>query len=200
MARLGMVIDLKLCIACYACVVTCKAENATPPGVFWGQVQEREDGKYPSARRVFLPVLCNHCAEPLCVKACPTGATTQREDGIVVVDHDKCVGCRYCLIACPYQVRSYVDKIRGYFEQGLTPYEETGYKKHRKGVVEKCTFCVDRVDKGLEPACVANCPTSCRHFGDLDDPNSEVSRLLRTRYSFTLLPEHGTNPSVYYVS
>lgn len=200
MARLGMVLDLKQCIACYACVVACKAENATPPEVFWCRVLEREEGKYPTARRVFLPVLCNHCAEPACVKACPTGATTQREDGIVLVDHDKCVGCRYCLIACPYQVRFYNDHIKGYFGEGLTPYEEMGYKKHRQGVVEKCNFCVDRVDKGLEPACVANCPTSCRHFGDLDDPDSEVSRLLRARHSFTLLPEQGTNPSVYYVS
>ncbi len=134
------------------------------------------------------------------MRACPSGATTQREDGIVLVDHDKCVGCRYCLIACPYQVRSYIDKIRGYFGEDLTPYEEMGYKKHQQGVVEKCNLCVDRVDKGLEPACVANCPTSCRHFGDLDDPDSEVSRLIRARYSFTLLPEQGTNPSVHYVS
>ena len=200
MARLGMVIDLKTCIECYACVVACKAENATPPEVFWCQVLEREDGQYPSARRVFLPVLCNHCAEPACVKACPTGATTQREDGIVLVDNDKCVGCRYCLIACPYQVRFYVDKIRGYFGESLTPYEEVSYQKHREGVVEKCDFCVDRVDKGLEPACAQVCPVSCRHFGDLDDPHSEVSRLLKARHSFTLLPEMGTNPSVCYVS
>jgi len=180
--------------------MACKAENGTPPEVFWCQVLEREEGKYPSARRIFLPVLCNHCAEPACVKACPSGATTQREDGIVIVDSDKCVGCRYCLIACPYQVRFYVDKIRGYFGEGMTPYEELGYKKHQEGVVEKCNFCIDRVDKGLEPACVVTCPTSCRHFGDLDDPNSEASKLIRARHCFRLLPERGTNPCVYYVS
>jgi len=180
--------------------MACKAENGTPPNVFWGRVLEREEGKYPSSRRVFLPILCNHCADPVCVKACPTGATTQREDGIVVIDADKCVGCRYCLISCPYQSRFYIDKIRGYFGETLTPYEEISYQKHKEGVVEKCNFCVDRVDQGLEPACTQVCPTTCRHFGDLDDPNSEVSRLLRTRYSFRLLPEQGTNPCVYYMS
>ena len=200
MARLGMVIDLKLCIGCYACVVSCKAENGTPPTVFWNRVLENEEGKYPSARRTFLPVLCNHCKEAACLKACPTGATTQREDGIVLVDYDKCVGCRYCLISCPYQVRSYVGKITGYFGESLTPYEEVSYQKHREGVVEKCNFCVERVDQGLEPSCVQVCPTGCRHFGDLDDPNSEVSRLLRLRYDFTLLPERGTEPCVHYLS
>ena len=143
---------------------------------------------------------CRHCAEPDCVLACKNGSLYVAEDGRVLLHQDKCVGCRYCLIACPYQVRFYVDKIRGYFGEGLTPYEEMGYKKHQQGVVENCTLCVDRVDKGLEPACVANCPTSCRHFGDLDDPDSEVSRLIRARYSFQLLPEKGTDPSVYYVS
>lgn len=200
MAKLGMVIDLKRCIGCYACVVTCKAENGTPRGVFWNRVLEKEEGKYPTAKRTMLPVLCNHCQDAPCVDVCPTGASTRREDGIVTVDYDKCIGCRYCLIACPYQNRTFIDKIRGYFENSLTPYEEVSYEKHQEGVVEKCTFCADRVDKGLKPACVQTCPTSCRIFGDFDDPNSEVSHLLRVRVSFQLLPEAGTKPAVYYLT
>jgi Fe-S-cluster-containing dehydrogenase component len=144
-------------------------------------------------------VLCNHCQEPPCLRICPTGATYQREDGVVLIDYNKCAGCKACVTACPYGSRFYVDEIRSYFGI-LTPYEEVGYQKHQKGVTEKCTFCVDRVDKGLEPACVETCPTSCRHFGDLDDPNSEVSQLLRARLSFQLLPDLATQPSVYYLS
>ncbi|MBI2854172.1 MAG: 4Fe-4S dicluster domain-containing protein [Chloroflexi bacterium] len=200
MSRLGMVIDLKTCIACYACVVSCKVENGTPPTVFWAKVLEREEGKYPTARRIILPVLCNHCQDPPCLRVCPSGATTKREDGIVLVDAKKCVGCKACMTACPYDSRYFIKEIRGYFGEDLVPCERVSYQKHQEGVVEKCTFCVERVKKGLEPACVQVCPASCRHFGDLDDPNSEVSRLLKARLSFQLLPEIGTKPSVYYLT
>ena len=200
MARLGMAIDLKLCINCHSCAVACKSVNFTPPGVFWCRVLEKEEGKFPSARRVVLPVLCNHCQEAPCVRVCPTGASYQREDGIVLIDYDKCIGCKACITACPYEARSYIEAIRGYFGDVLTPYEEFGYKKHQEGVVEKCNLCYERLEKGLEPACVEACPTSCRQFGDLDDPNSEVSKLLRARYSFQLQAELGTKPSVSYIS
>jgi molybdopterin-containing oxidoreductase family iron-sulfur binding subunit len=198
--RLGMAIDLKRCIGCYACVITCKSENGTPRGVFWGRVLEKEEGKYPTAKRTMLPVLCNHCKEAPCVDVCPSGATARREDGIVTVDYDKCIGCRYCIVACPYQNRTFVDNIKSYFGDPLTPYEEVSYQKHQEGVVEKCIFCKDRVDKGLEPACVQTCPTSARIFGDLEDPNSELSHLLRVRVSFQLLPETGAKPAVYYLT
>lgn len=200
MTRLGMAIDLKKCIGCNACTIACKAENATPPGVFWARVLEKEEGKYPTAKRVILPVLCNHCEDPACLRVCPSGATTQRADGIILVDQDKCTGCKACVTACPYDARFFLDKITGYYGDELTPFEKVGYVKHQEGTVGKCTFCVHRVDKGLQPSCVVTCPTSCRIFGDLDDPNSEVSKQLRVKHSFQLLPELGTDPSVQYQS
>ncbi|MBI2304102.1 MAG: 4Fe-4S dicluster domain-containing protein [Chloroflexi bacterium] len=199
MARKGMVIDLKRCIGCNACTIACKAENATPPQVFWARVLEGEVGKYPSARRVFLPVLCNHCKNAPCLEVCPTGATHQREDGVILVDYDKCIGCRACMAACPYEARYFWENGRGYFPEGLTPFEEVGYRKFQRKVVQKCTLCAHRVDNGLEPACVATCPTNCRVFGDLDDPTSPVSRLISERRGFQLRAELGTDPSVYYV-
>lgn len=200
--RYGMVIDLKRCIGCYGCQIACKAEHATPPGIFYARVFKQEIGKYPNVRRLSLPLLCMHCADPPCLHVCPTGATAKREEdgGVVVIDKDKCVGCRYCMMACPYGARYFHAKEREYFPgQGLTPYEEWGYKDHPPGVVEKCDFCVERVEKGLMPACVANCPTKARYFGDLDDPYSEVSRLIRERGGSQLHPELGTDPSVYYL-
>ena len=213
----GVLHDTTLCIGCRSCEAACNEVNNLPaPDVPFDDksvlnekrrttekaytvVNKYEVENYPVSP-VFRKSQCNHCQEPACASACFVGAFRKTPEGAVIYDSSVCVGCRYCLIACPYQVRFYIDKIRGYFGEGMTPYEELGYKKHQQGVVEKCNFCVDRVDKGLEPACVACCPTNCRHFGDLDDPHSEVSRLLKARYSFTLLPEQGTNPSVYYVS
>ncbi len=200
MTRLGIVIDLKKCIGCNACTIACKVENATPPGVFWARVLEKEEGKYPTAKRVILPVLCNHCKDPACLRVCPSGATTQRADGIVLVDQDKCTGCKACVTACPYDARFFLDKITGYYGEELTPFEKVGYARHQEGTVGKCTFCVHRVDQGLQPACVVTCPTNSRTFGDLNDPNSEVSKQLRVKHSFQLLPEQGTDPSVQYQS
>jgi molybdopterin-containing oxidoreductase family iron-sulfur binding subunit len=195
-----MVIDLKRCIGCYACQIACKAEHTTPPGVLYARVVKRELGKYPNVRRISLPVLCMHCAEPPCVEVCPTGASAKGADGIVAVDADKCVGCRYCMMACPYGARYFHAEERAYFPgQGLTPNEERGYRDHPTGVVEKCDFCRHRLGNGALPACVANCPAVARYFGDLDDPKSEVSRLIRDRGGFQLRPELGTNPSVYYL-
>ncbi len=200
MTRKVMVLDLKRCIGCQSCTVACKLENATPPGIFWARVLETETGKYPLAKRSFIPVICNHCQDPPCLRACPSGATTKREDGIVLVDQDICIGCKACIVACPYEARFLREDERGYFSEELTPFEKAGYQKHQKGVVSKCNFCKDRVDKGLEPACVQTCPTIARIFGDLDDPDSEVSRLIIERYAIQLHPEEGTNPSVYYIS
>lgn len=198
--RLGMVIDLKRCIGCYGCQVACKAENGTRPGTLWARVVKQETGTYPKVRRVAVPLLCMHCRNAPCVDVCPSGATARRADGIVAVDREKCVGCRYCMMVCPYGARYYQDDERSYFAgAGPTPYEQVKYREHAPGVVEKCDFCLHRLDQGLEPACVANCMAKARIFGDLDDPASEVSRLVREERGAPLHPELGTDPSVFYL-
>jgi len=198
MPRWGMIIDLDRCVGCYACSVACKAENGTPPGVWYAPVYEKEVGTYPTFKRVFLPTLCFHCKEPLCMKACPTAAISKRADGIVLVDQEKCCGSRACVAACPYGALTYVEKQEGAFGKELTPFEKA-FGNHREGTAQKCTFCVHRIDQGnYEPACVQTCPTRCRIFGDLYDPNSEVSRVIRERDGAQPRPETGTDPSVYY--
>lgn len=202
MARLGMVFDLTRCIGCNACTIACKAHNGTPPGIFWARVLEKEVGKYPTAKRIFLPVACNHCKEPPCVDACPTGATKKREDGIVTVEQDKCIGCRACMVVCPYEARYYLKKVTPYFPGGFTPFEEWVYKSkpwHQEGTVQKCTLCIDRVEEGKQPACVEVCLTNARYFGDFDDPSSEVSKLLVQGRGFQLREEEATDPSIFYV-
>ncbi len=206
MTRHAMVIDLKRCTGCFACVMACKVEHQTPPKVFWAKVLRSERGKYPVVTRQPIPVLCMHCKEPECEKVCPTGATKKREDGIVIVDNKVCVGCRYCVVACPYGARYFVPKWTDYFtgkDQPSSKYAEYARKKwlaeNDKGVVTKCTFCVERVEKGRKPACVEACPAEARTFGDLDDPSSEVSQLIKRRKGFRLQEEQGTEPSVYYL-
>jgi len=216
MARWGMVINLNKCIGCYTCMLACKQEHYLPPNMFWTRVLVGELGKYPAVRKQEYPVLCNHCKDAACVSVCPTGATTKREDGIVMIDYDKCVGCRYCVMACPYQQRTfYGDDKKEYFPgQGFTEWEVLGRKLYplEKGTVVKCTFCVERVDEGQKkglkpgmdreatPACVIACPAKARYFGDLDDPASEVSRLVSERKASQLSPEFNTNPSIYYIA
>lgn len=198
--RYGMVIDLKRCVGCFGCQLACKAENGTRPGTLWGRVVKREFGRFPNVRRISLPLLCMHCETPPCAAVCPTGATVKRPDGIVVIDAERCVGCRYCMMVCPYNARYYQEQELFYFpEQGPNPYEQAAYRRHPLGVVEKCDFCLSRLERGLEPACVANCMTKARFFGDLDDPESEVSRLIREEGGFQLHPELGTGPSVFYL-
>ncbi len=212
MTRYGMVIDLLRCIGCYGCQVSCKAENSTPPGVTFARCAVSEVGKYPNVTRVILPLLCMHCEEPACEKVCPTRATQKRADGIVWVDENKCIGCKYCIMACPYAARYFNDSERGYFgDQGLTIYETWGYQRHKLGIAMKCDFCKDRIDQGkakgltpgldreATPACVFNCMAKARYFGDLDDPNSEVAQLVARGQAFQLNPEMGTSPSVYYL-
>ena len=211
-----MVIDLQKCIGCYSCQVTCKQEHFLPPGIFWSRVLIGETGKYPTVTKQIYPVLCNHCKEAACVKVCPTGATSRREDGIVVIDYDKCVGCRYCVVACPYQERTfYADGKKEYFPgQGFTELELIGRELYplQPGTVVKCNFCAERIDKGIQrglkpgvdheatPACVIGCPVKARYFGDLDDPSSEVSVLIKQRKAVPLHPEYGTEPNVYYIN
>lgn len=184
--KYGMLIDLRRCIGCHACYVACQAENEVPSGVFRSHVRYYERGKYPEVRRYFLPVLCNHCENPACVKVCPTLASYKREDGIVLVDYDKCIGCGYCMIACPYGVRYFNPE-----KTNAVPY---------KGVADKCTFCVHRVDAGIVPSCVNTCIGRARIFGDLNDPESEIAQLVATQPVTVLKPEEGTKPRVYYIA
>lgn len=210
MVRYGMVIDLKACFGCGSCVMACRDENVTPPSVWWATLQVQETGKYPNATVTNLQLLCNHCDNPPCVSVCPTGASYKRKDGIVLVDQDKCIGCKYCMHACPYGARHYIERIDNYYpEIGPTPLEQFArsdqvnkvnpHARHVIGTVEKCVFCEHRLANGQDPACVKNCPFYARTFGDLDDPNSDVSKLIAARHGFQLKPELGTDPSVYYV-
>jgi dimethyl sulfoxide reductase iron-sulfur subunit len=200
LARLGMIIDLVRCIGCDACTVACQTENGTPPGIQYAPVFRKEVGKFPQAKVVFLPTLCMHCENPPCMKACPTRAISKREkDGIVLVDQDKCCGSRACIVACPYGALHFYEGKSGMYGEEITEPEKRGVKKFTAGTVQKCTFCSHRVDEGLEPACVVTCPTNCRIFGDLDNPQSEVSRLMRQRNGVRPRAEAGTDPSVRYL-
>ncbi len=173
-----MVIDLRRCFGCHACSVACKAEQDVPLGYFKSWVVVSEKGTFPDVKRDFVPVLCNHCDRPPCVEACPTKATRQRRDGIVTQDDNLCIGCKYCMQACPYAVK-YSD-----------PVLETA---------QKCDFCLHRVEQGMLPACVNTCNARARIFGDLNDPDSAVSRLIATNAVQTLRPAMGTDPHVFYI-
>ena len=179
MKRYGMVIDADRCVDCKACMVACTAENDVPLGKHRNWVTSTLRGTYPELSMTVEPEQCHHCDDPPCVRVCPTGASYVTDSGgIVWVNKDACIGCRYSMQACPYGARSYS--------------EETG-------VVDKCTFCVHRIPTGQEPACVETCPTRVRVFGDLDDPESEASRLLRTHASARKKEQAGTGPNLNYV-
>ena len=206
-----MVIDLKKCVGCQTCTIACKQEHGLPASTAWRFVADIEIGEYPNVRRLFLPMQCMHCDEPPCVPVCPTGASRQREDGIVWVHDDACVGCGYCAMACPYQARHLVHEADGYFA-APTPSEAAEARPARHGVMTKCNFCKERVDDGLArgltpgidpdatPMCSVACIASAIVFGDLDDPESRVSRMIAEGKAQLLMPECGTQPRVYYLA
>jgi tetrathionate reductase subunit B len=214
--RWAMVMDLRKCIGCRACTVACKAENNVSLGRYRAVIQEKTMGTFPNTKKAFLPLMCNHCegnAEdkvPPCVKACPEypgkrmtfetadgkkiryrgGATYKRPDGLILIDAEQCIGCGKCLDGCPYGVRSF------------NPFVKAG-KEPDKQAADKCDMCVHRLDNGLEPSCVNTCQGRARIFGDLNDPDSEVSKLVKEHNlandDHVLLPEEGTRPNVYYI-
>lgn len=205
--RYGMVIDLAKCTACQACTIACKSENNVPDGIFWHRVIPFTKGRYPSVRTELTPRPCMHCENAPCVTVCPTKATYKRKDGLVLIDYDKCIGCKYCIQACPYGVRSYTVK-----QPAAAQYNNPEVKAVYKGVVEKCTFCVHRIDKAVKEgkkvgnpdgevttACNEACPSEARYFGDLDDPNSVVSKKIAQREHVILKEYLGTKSQVYYL-
>lgn len=221
MARWGMVIDLDRCTGCQACVMACKAENNVPAVgmkeavrgriISWMQVLTEEDEEHPGEVRRFLPRPCLQCDDPPCTKVCPVNATQLNSEGIVTQIYSRCIGCRYCMPACPYNVKFF--NWRTY--QKERPGQNPDVSVRPRGVVEKCTFCHHRLQKAREralaerrelvpgeyvPACAEVCPTRAIIFGDLSDPNSEVSKLARSPRAFRLGEELGTKPKVIYLA
>jgi Fe-S-cluster-containing dehydrogenase component len=225
MARWGMVIDLDKCFACQSCTLACRMENNTPVAgpdqssrgraILWNEVLPFVEGEYPQVTMTLIPRPCQHCDNPPCIKVCPVKATYKNDEGIVLVDYNRCIGCRFCTVACPYQVRYfnwYKPEWPEALREHLNPDPEVAPRP--KGVVEKCTFCIQRLRKAQEkaeaegrpftatdytPACVQTCTGHARYFGDLDDPDSLVSQLAASPRAFRLLEEMGTEPKVYYL-
>ncbi len=225
MARWGMVIDLDKCFACQSCTAACRMENNTPVAgpdqtereraILWNEVLPYVEGEYPNVQMTFIPRPCQHCDNPPCVKVCPVKATYKNEEGIVLVDYDRCIGCRFCTVACPYQVRYfnwYKPEWPEALKEHLNPDPEVAPRP--KGVGEHCTFCIQRLRKArdaaeaegraceatdFKPACVQTCTGNARYFGDLDDPDSLVSQLAASPRAFRLLEDMGTDPKVYYL-
>ena len=179
MARYAMAIDVDRCLACQACLVACKTENEVPDDRYRLKMREMVAGRFPDLVAEIRMEQCFHCEDPPCVPVCPTGATYQTDEGLVLIDPDRCTGCKACVTACPYNAR-YV---------------------HPGGWVDKCSFCDHRLEVGLEPACVETCPTGARAFGDLDDPDSDVNRAIAAAGSSGVLrPSTGTEPRLFYLS
>jgi len=177
--RYGMAVDTVTCVGCTACVIACKTENDLPDGYARNWITTETTGTFPNLEMEIRSERCHHCDDAPCVTACPTGASYFGPGGVVLVDADKCTGCKACIAACPYGAR-FVDP--------------------RSGTVDKCTFCIHRIENGTPTtACQEVCPTESIHFGDLNDSDSDISRLLRERDWYTLLPEAGTKPKHYFL-
>jgi Fe-S-cluster-containing dehydrogenase component len=217
-----MVIDLRKCVGCYACTISCVAENKLPPGVVYRPVLEEEIGTYPNVTRRFLPRPCMQCDRPPCVPVCPVNATFKNEEGIVEIDYDQCIGCRYCVTACPYAARTFdVGKLysdgtpaggnivgqgtaAAYERAANFEYSQSRARQDRKtspiGNVRKCHFCLHRLVEGMLPACVTTCIGRATYFGDANDPDSLVAELMGRPNTMQLKEELGTEPRVHYLT
>lgn len=205
----GMVIDQSKCTGCQYCVNSCQAHNDINPDIRWNRVIEQTAA--PGQDPVYLSRPCMHCEKPPCKDVCMVGATYIRADGIVMMDYDKCIGCRYCEVACPYYGRAFNwEAFKG--DNPFVPeWGQPEVERRSRGVVEKCSFCYQRIDRGLAmgltpgvdqeatPACVVACPVGARVFGDLNDPDSEVSQLIAKYPYYQLRNDLGTGPRVYYL-
>jgi molybdopterin-containing oxidoreductase family iron-sulfur binding subunit len=208
----GMVIDLARCTGCQACTIACINENKLPPGVVYRPVLENVSGTYPNVTKQFLPRPCFQCENPPCVPVCPVDATYRRPDGIVAIDYDVCIGCRYCITACPYSARTF-DWGEFYGDEVLAaplPYEEVPSLEYGKvwdrvpglspiNNTRKCQFCIERVEQGELPACTLSCMGRATYFGDLNDPDALVNRVRQGRQVYQPKVDLGTNPSVFYL-
>lgn len=204
-----MVIDLSKCIGCEYCVYACQATNDVTDDMRWNV---HIVDKTPTGNLFHVTRPCLHCNHAPCVSVCPVGATYEREDGLVIMDYDKCIGCRYCEVACPYGARSFNWEERADEPNPRAPEWGTPEVERRpRGVIEKCTFCVHRLDSGLAqglrpgvdpeatPACVNICPVTARYFGDLNDSESIVAKIINSTPTFRLREDLGTEPNVYYI-
>jgi Fe-S-cluster-containing dehydrogenase component len=206
--RWVMVIDQSKCTGCGYCTLACRAHNDVAPNISWNRLLE---DKQVGEEMVFLPAPCMHCEHAPCVEVCPVKASYHRPDGIVMMDYDRCIGCRYCEVACPYFARSFNWEAFTGPNPAVPEWGQPEVERRPRGVVEKCSFCYQRIDRGLQngltpgmddaatPACVVACPMGARIFGDLNDPESEVSKLLASRPHHRLREDLGTEPRVYYL-
>jgi molybdopterin-containing oxidoreductase family iron-sulfur binding subunit len=213
----GYGLDISRCIGCRRCVYACVTENnqsRQSPQIHWITVLQMEKDKgvdlahaesyfdpatVPQPGKFYFPVQCQQCRNPPCVKACPTQATWKEKDGIVVIDYDWCIGCRCCMAACPYGARSFNYAEPTLPAADLNPNQHyLGNRPRSKGIVEKCTFCIQRSREGLYPACVEVCPVGARKFGNLLDPESEIRRVMETKRVFVFKQELATAPQFYY--
>ena len=234
MPKWGMVIDLDKCTGCQACTTACGMENNRLPGENWQDVVFYSEGEYPSAQMKWFPRPCMQCENASCVEVCPTKATYKTEDGVVLIDWNKCIGCKYCMIACPYGVRFYTDEkaliqpdIKQVFKgeggqswnppfKGPQQDASKGIGIQPNGVVSKCTFCYHKISKAPKgtadlsaddpalrefvPACVRTCAPTARYFGDISNPNSEVSKMIANQRGVRLRDHTGNKPQVYYLT